>query len=222
MKSIFPPATEGDEDGVVAISRNVTPEMLLDAYYHGIFPWPFEEASVLWCSPKRRGILPIDEVHIPKSLARVVKQKRFKVSVDTCFEQVIDACATVSRPDGPGTWITRKMRRAYGEFHRLGYAHSFESFNAEGRLVGGLYGVLLGRLFCGESMFHYENDASKVAFCAMVDILGKHGVQLIDTQMVTPATAIFGAREIPIEEYLRLLEQYRSPEPTSLAVPMRK
>jgi len=217
MNSIFPPAIQGDEDGVVAISRNVTPRMLLDAYYHGIFPWPFEEASVLWCSPKMRGILPIDEVHIPKSLARAVKQRRFEVRINTCFEQVIDACATVSRPDGAGTWITRKMRRAYREFHRLGYAHSFESFNAEGRLVGGLYGVLLGRLFSGESMFHYENDASKVAFCTMVDTLKQHGVQLIDTQMVTPATATFGAREIPIEEYLCLLEQYRSLEPTLLA-----
>ncbi len=214
MKSIFPPPTEADIYGGLCLSRDITPAMLLDAYYHGIFPWPFEEGSILWSSPRERGILPIAEFHLPKSLARTLRKRPFGIRIDTCFGDVIDACASFHRQHDGDTWITSKLRQAYRAFHRMGYAHSFEAFNGDGRLVGGLYGVLLGKVFCGESMFHYETDASKVAFCTMVDTLQKYGVQLIDTQMVTPVTQAFGAREVPNTEYFRMLASLRDLKPS--------
>ena len=212
MDSMFPPPEAADENGFLAISRNLNTRMLLDAYYHGIFPWPAWERDVIWAAPHKRGILPMDRVHIPKSLARIVKQGKFTVRIDTCFGEVIDACASVPRDD-EGTWITRKLRRVYRDFHDEGWAHSFETFNNDGKLVGGLYGVLLGKVFCGESMFHYEDNASKVAFCKMVDVLRANGVELIDTQMVTPVTASFGAYEVPAAEYYQLLKRLRSDQP---------
>ncbi len=212
MESIFPPPEQADEFGHLAISRDLNTKMLLDAYYHGIFPWPAWEQNVIWAAPHERGILPMDRVHIPKSLARIVKQGKFTVRVDTCFGDVIDACAMVPREDG-GTWITRKLRRAYRVFHAEGWAHSFETFNADGKLVGGLYGVLLGKIFCGESMVHLEDNASKVAFCKMVDVLRANDVELIDTQMVTPLTASFGAYEVPASEYYAHLKRLRSDQP---------
>ena len=214
--SIFPPATSGNEDGVIGFSSIINCDMLLDAYYHGIFPWPFEERSILWSSPKMRAIISMDNVHIPKSLSRELKQDKFEIRVDTCFADVIDACASVKRPDEDGTWITRKMRKAYKDFHLQGYAHSFEAFNKEGKLAGGLYGVLIGRIFCGESMFFHESGASKIAFCHAIDILRQHNVEIIDTQMVTNLTKSFGAHEIPIAEYLSLLKKLRDDKPTPL------
>lgn len=207
--SMFPPPETADEDGIIGISRSINCEMLIDAYYHGIFPWPFEEGSILWACPRMRGILPIDKVHIPKSLQRELKKNKFDIRHNTCFDDVIDACAFAERPDQDGTWITRKIRKAYKEFHRLGYAHSFEAFNKENKLVGGLYGVKVGRIFCGESMFYHESGASKIAFCHAIDMLREMGIVLIDTQVITNLTASFGAYEIPSAEYISLLEQLR-------------
>lgn len=214
MNSIFPPAESADEDGILGFTVKVDCKMLLDAYYHGIFPWPYEERSILWASPKVRGVLPIAQFHIPKSFARELKKNTFEVRIDTCFDDVIDACADIHKQTDQGTWITRKMRKAYKDFHRLGYAHSFESFNKEGVLVGGLYGVLIGRIFCGESMFFRESGASKTAFCRAVQVLKNYGVVLIDTQMVTNLTAAFGAYEITVEEYINQLKLLRDDKPS--------
>lgn len=213
-ESIFPPAQNSDEDGALCFSRDLNCAMLVDAYYHGIFPWPFEEKSILWASPKMRGVLPMDQIHIARSLLRERKKNRFRITADTSFDQVIEGCASSERPDGPGTWITKKMLRTYKAFHRLGYAHSFEAWNAAGELAGGLYGVVVGKVFCGESMFFRESGASKIAFCDALERMRAVGIQLIDTQMVTNLTASFGAYEIPQEEYLARLEELRDDKPT--------
>lgn len=213
-KSLFPPPETSDSDGVLCFSRDLDCEMLIDAYYHGIFPWPYDERFVLWAAPKLRGVIPIDKFHIPKTVLRDLKKGRFRVAADTRFDDVIEACAASERPDGPGTWITSKLLRAYKEFHRMGYAHSFEAFNADGGLVGGLYGVVIGRIFCGESMFFRESGASKIAFCKAVEAMRTVGIALIDTQMVTNLTAAFGAYEIPLEQYQGLLAELRDDKPT--------
>ena len=212
--SIFPPPETSDSDGFLCFSRDLDCEMLVDAYFHGIFPWPFEEHSVLWASPKTRGIIPIDTFHIPKTVLRELKKNKFTVMADTRFDDVIEACANAERPDGAGTWITHKLIRAYKEFHRLGYAHSFEAINANGELAGGLYGVVIGKIFCGESMFFRESGASKVAFCKAVESMKAAGIILIDTQVVTNMTAAFGAFEIPFEQYQTLLTELRDDKPT--------
>ena len=206
--SIFPPPETSDSDGFLCFSRDLDCEMLVDAYFHGIFPWPFEEHSVLWASPKTRGIIPIDAFHIPKTVLRELKKNKFTVMADTRFDDVIEACANAERPDGAGTWITHKLIRAYKEFHRLGYAHSFEAINANGELAGGLYGVVIGKIFCGESMFYRVSGASKFALVQLAAFLKERGAALIDTQMVTNLTGAFGAREIPSARYMELLARY--------------
>ncbi len=214
QESAFPPPDAADDEGTLCFSWDLNCRLLLDAYYHGIFPWPYEEEPILWASPPTRGILPLDAIHIPKSLQREQKKNRFTITADTCFDEVIDACATAERPDGPGTWITQKMRRAYKEFHRLGYAHSFEAFNQDGLLVGGFYGVVIGKIFCGESTFYRESGASKAAFCHAFDAMRNAGLQLIDTQVVTNLTESFGAFLITREEYQQRLAILRDYNPT--------
>ena len=185
--------------------------MLVDAYRHGIFPWPFgeDEEFIPWAAPLMRGVLMLDEFHIPKSFRRELKKLDFTCRIDTDFRAVISACASVRRKDGQGTWITSEIIDAYCQFHELGFAHSFETYDSSGKLVGGLYGVESGRVFCGESMFHYVSGASKFAFVAMVEFLKANGFVLVDTQMVTPVTASFGAKEIPSAEYMQLFRQLR-------------
>ena len=210
LSSIFPPPDEADEEGLVALSRDVRWEMLADAYSHGIFPWPFGESAsyIPWVSPPQRGVIFMDEFHIPSSLQRELKKTKFILRIDHDFEAVITGCAAAVRPDQVGTWITGAMIREYCQFHKQGYAHSFEAYDENGMLAGGLYGVSVGRIFCGESMFYRVSGASKFAFVKMFEVLHRHGVKLIDTQMVTPLTAAFGAREIPRKKYLELLSEY--------------
>ena len=155
-----------------------------------------------------RGVLFCDDLHIPKSFQRELKKNRFTFKVDTAFEEVITNCARAERPGQDDTWITSEMIKVYCEFHRLHYAHSFEAYDENGVLAGGLYGISVGKIFCGESMFFRVSGASKFAFVKMVEFLKSRGVVLIDTQMVTNATAAFGARLISRDEYLLLLEQY--------------
>ena len=211
-KSIFPPPESADEYGIVAYSRDISCAMLADAYYHGIFPWPFGEGEeyIPWSAPLMRGILMLDEFHIPKSFQRELKKLDFTCRIDTNFEAVISACASVERKDAQGTWITSQIIDAYCEFHQLGYAHSFETYDSSGNLIGGLYGVENGKIFCGESMFHYVSGASKFAFVSMVEFLKANGFSLVDTQMVTPVTQMFGAKEIPSAEYIELLKKLRN------------
>jgi leucyl/phenylalanyl-tRNA--protein transferase len=153
-----------------------------------------------WWSPDPRGIVPLDELHVSRSLRR--SRKRFEVRLDTAFEEVVDACRA---PDRDGGWITVDIRDAYVRLHRLGWAHSVETWSPDGRLVGGLYGVAIGGLFAGESMFHRETDTSKVALAALVELLRDGGAALLDVQWCTDHLASLGAVAIPRSEYLELL-----------------
>ncbi len=202
----FPHPDEADSQGLLAIGGDLSPERLLLAYISGIFPWYSPGDPILWWSPDPRMVLFPEELHIPKRLSRILRQGRFKVSMDRDFEGVIRACAVEGGRSESGTWITQEMVAAYMELHRLGFAHSVEAWQ-DGRLAGGLYGVCLGRVFFGESMFFREPDASKVAFVTLVKWLEKNGVELIDCQVRTGHLERFGARDIPRNEFLAMLER---------------
>jgi leucyl/phenylalanyl-tRNA---protein transferase len=178
------------------------PALVVRAYRQGVFPMAMEDGSIGWFSPDPRGIIPLDRFRVPARLARVVRQGRFEIAIDRGFEDVMRACA--ERPDD-GTWISDDIIQCYTALHRLGLAHSVETWRG-GRLVGGLYGVHLGGAFFGESMFHRETDASKVALAALVDRLRRQDFRLLDVQWLTPHLAQFGAVEIPRRDYLRLLK----------------
>lgn len=208
--SIFTPPAPDDEYGFAGWSSDLDCAMLEDAYFHGVFPWPEEEKIVLWFSPPQRGVVRIADYRVPHGTRRELKKKKWQLKIDSSFDQVIDECAAAYRPGQGGTWITPKMRRAYKEFHRMGRAHSFETFNENGDLIGGLYGVHVGGVFCGESMFFKESCASKFALSGMFDFLKKTGIELVDTQMVTPTLAQFGAGEITRAEYWQMLEILRT------------
>lgn len=200
----FPPAAQAALPGVVAAGGNLSPGMLLSAYRQGIFPWYGKGEPILWWSPDPRFVLFPDELHVSQSLQKRLRKASYRVVFDTRFEEVITACGEVPRPGQDGTWITPEIVAGYRELHRLGYAHSAESYLGE-RLVGGLYGVALGSVFFGESMFSWEPDASKVAFVTLVGLLRTREVTLIDCQVYTPHLERFGAREIPRSEFLALL-----------------
>jgi len=178
------------------------PALIMRAYREGIFPMALEDGEIGWFSPDPRGILPLDDFHVPSRLARVVRQGRFEVAVNRDFGAVLASCA--DRPED-GTWISDDIFQSYLALHRLGIAHSVETWH-DGRLAGGLYGVHLGGAFFGESMFHRIPDASKVALVALVDRLQRRGFTLLDTQWVTPHLRQFGAIEISRRDYLRRLK----------------
>lgn len=183
--------------------------VLIAAYAQGIFPMSLGEdqgGEIGWFSPDPRGIIPLDTFSIPRRLARVVRQQRFDVRFDTAFEAVMRACAADRRGDKEGTWISEEIIESYVAMHARGLAHSAECWR-DGQLVGGLYGVHLGSAFFGESMFHTETDASKVALVALVERLHARGFTLLDTQWTTPHLAQFGALEIPKTEYLSRLSE---------------
>lgn len=179
------------------------PALLIRAYREGIFPMAVEGGEIAWFSPDPRGIIPLEAFHRSARLARVIRSGRFETAVDRDFEGVMRACAL--RP-GEGTWISEEIVQSYVTLHRLGIAHSVEVWR-EDRLVGGLYGVHLGGAFFGESMFHRETDASKVALAELVDRLTRRGFRLLDVQWLTPHLAQFGAVEIPRRQYLVRLRQ---------------
>jgi leucyl/phenylalanyl-tRNA--protein transferase len=179
----------------------IEPALLVHAYRQGIFPMALEDDEIGWFSPDPRGVLPLEEVHTPARLARVIRSGRFEVAIDRDFEGVMRACAA-DREEG--TWISEEIIESYVALHRLGMAHSIETWRG-GKLAGGLYGVHLGGAFFGESMFHHETDASKVALMALVTRMRERGLSLLDIQWVTPHLAQFGAVEISREEYLRRL-----------------
>lgn len=185
----------------------ITPEVLLKAYACGIFPMAEaqDDPNLYWIEPTQRGILPLDEFHIPRRLARTVRSNRFHVRVDTDFDGVIDGCAAQA-PRRRSTWINGKIRRLYGALFEAGRVHTVEAWRG-GTLVGGLYGVTLGAAFFGESMFARERDASKVALVHLVARLKRGGFHLLDTQFNTPHLERFGVREIPREHYQRLLSR---------------
>jgi leucyl/phenylalanyl-tRNA--protein transferase len=189
-----------DAIGLVGVGGDLRPQWLLLAYRHGIFPWYDDSGPILWWSPDPRAIFELDSFHIPRRLARTVRSGGFSVTLDRAFDAVIRGCSDREE----GTWITEDMRRAYLRLHHLGYAHSVEVWRG-GQLAGGLYGVALGGLFAGESMFARQRDASKVALVHVVQRLRARGFSLFDVQMRTEHTARLGAVEIPRSEYLARL-----------------
>jgi leucyl/phenylalanyl-tRNA--protein transferase len=195
-----------DPDGLLAVGGDLSQRRLLAAYRRGIFPWYSDQQPILWWSPDPRSVLFPQELHISRSLRKTLRQERFRVTFDQCFTQVIAACAG-PRETQAGTWITEEMQLAYIDLHRAGYAHSVEAWHGE-QLVGGLYGVALGRVFFGESMFARQTDASKVAFVTLVELLRLAGYALIDCQVETRHLDSLGARNIPRREFVRLLDEY--------------
>jgi leucyl/phenylalanyl-tRNA---protein transferase len=214
--SPFPPV-EGalrEPNGLLAIGGDLTPERLLDAYGHGIFPWFNAEDPILWWSPDPRMVLFPNEFKISRSLRKTLAKGNFEVRADTAFEQVMRACAA-PRPGQAGTWIHEDMIAAYTALHRMGHAHSVEVWmppsphrpGTERELAGGLYGVSIGRMFYGESMFARRRDASKIALAHLTGQLARWNFGMIDCQMNTPHLASLGAREIPRTEFLRRLQE---------------
>ena len=199
----FPPLERAlaDPNGLLAAGGDLSPGRLLDAYRHGIFPWFSQGDPVLWWSPDPRMVLHVDDLRVTRSLRRTVRSRRFTVTFDRAFLDVMRGCAA-PRQDQDGTWITPVMIGAYAELSRLGYAHSVEAW-ADGILAGGLYGVAIGRMFYGESMFARRTDASKVAFVHLVRQLRRWQFRLVDCQMSTAHLASLGAREIPRQAFAR-------------------
>jgi leucyl/phenylalanyl-tRNA--protein transferase len=185
----------------------ISSSLLVSAYSTGWFPMAVDGGEIRWYSPDPRGVIPLDAFHMPSRLARLMRAGRFRVEIDRRFEEVMRACAETDRKEeDAGTWISEEIVASYLELHRLGLAHSVETW-LDDRLAGGLYGVALGGAFFGESMFHHVTDASKVALAALVEHLRTRGFHLLDVQWVTPHLEQFGAIEIPRDLYLRQLEQ---------------
>ncbi|MEJ5365343.1 MAG: leucyl/phenylalanyl-tRNA--protein transferase [Desulfosoma sp.] len=201
----FPPPELAEPDGLLAIGGDLSPRRLLLAYRLGIFPWYAPGTPILWWSPDPRLVLFPDELKISHSLRRVLKKGRFQVTFDAAFREVIEACALVRVGKGEETWLVPEMIEAYHRLHRLGAAHSVESW-LDGTLVGGLYGVALGRVFFGESMFSLVSDASKVALVHLVERLKAFDFAFIDCQVTTAHLKRMGAREIPRSEFLKRLQ----------------
>ena len=199
-------------DGLLAAGGDLSPAWLLHAYSHGVFPWYEEGQPVLWWSPDPRAVLWPQDLKVSRSLARTIRKGVFRCSADRAFGDVVAACAG-PRANQSGTWITNDMRAAYTRLHRLGHAHSVEVWR-EDELVGGLYGVAIGRVFFGESMFTRVSDASKTGFVWLVERLAAWGYRLIDCQQATQHLARLGSREMPRAEFLARLEVYCDERPS--------
>ena len=202
---VFPPPDYADPSGLIAVGGDLSHERLLEAYRVGIFPWYSEDQPILWWSPDPRFVLELNEFKPSRSLRRTLRRNIFQVTFDRYFEEVITACSAVPREGQSGTWITTEMRDAYINLHGLGYAHSVEAWQAN-KLVGGLYGVSLGKAFFGESMFHYKTDASKVALAVLVEKLKNWGFHFIDSQMATDHMQRLGAKEMSRRIFLKKLQ----------------
>lgn len=201
----FPPPHLARSDGLLAVGGDLSPDRLLLAYRKGIFPW-YSEDPILWWSPDPRLVLFPRDLKVSKSLKKIISQSRFRITADLAFAEVIRRCADSPKRHHEGTWIVDDMIQAYCRIHRSGFAHSVEAWY-EGELVGGLYGVSLGSCFFGESMFAEVSNASKVAFVALVDLLKKMAVTIIDCQVTTDHLIRFGATEIPRRRFLAELEK---------------
>lgn len=193
-----------EPDGLLAIGGNLSATTLQQAYEHGIFPWFDDDQPIMWWSPSLRAVLDVDGVHIGKNMKKLLKQERYSVSVDRHFAAVAAACATLGNKR-QATWITADMQRAYCDLHALGMAHSIEVWNADKQLVGGLYGVFVKNCFCGESMFSYESNTSKLALISLAAFLKAHNCQMIDCQLPTEHLSSMGAIEMPRSVFVELL-----------------
>ncbi len=200
---IFPPAEAASPMGLIGVGGKLSTAWLLDAYRHGIFPWPFDDGQLAWWSPDPRAIFELNGFHVSRSLRRTCRNGRFQATCDRDFSGVMHGCATAQGRRGH-TWITPDMRRAYGALHERGHAHSIEVWH-EGQLAGGVYGLAIAGLFAAESMFYQVTDASKIALVALIGHLRARGYPLLDIQQLTPHTERLGAREITRREYLSRL-----------------
>ncbi|MDO4570012.1 MAG: leucyl/phenylalanyl-tRNA--protein transferase [Planctomycetia bacterium] len=200
--SLFPPTATADSDGFLGVGGDLSVRMLLDAYIHGIFPWPCEDSSpeIPWWAPHERAIIEFENFHISRRLRQTLRSGKFDVSIDRNFRGVVEGCAYAFRPDEGGTWITPQMIKAYCALHHAGFAHSIEVWR-ENRLVGGLYGVGIGAFFAGESKFHRETDASKVALAWIVRHLQARGYDFIDVQFENDHLKQFHLTFLPQSEY---------------------
>ena len=204
---VFPDPNDADDSGLLAVGGDLHPKRLLLAYAQGIFPWPHgDEWPMLWFSPDPRMVLLPPDLHVSRSLRKTCNKGLYDIRFDTAFEQVVRACRTTYRPNQDGTWVTPEMIEAYCRLHELGFAHSIEAW-ADGELAGGLYGLSLGGVFFGESMFAHRSNASKVASVYLVRQLQTWAFQLIDCQVYTEHLERFGAQEWPRSRFLRALDR---------------
>lgn len=207
----LPDPEDADPRGLVAVGGDLRAERLLDAYQRGIFPWYGDGLPILWHSPDPRFVLEPSALRVNRSLRKAIRRAPYRLTLDTAFERVIRRCAGIERPDQDGTWITNDMITAYDQLHALGHAHSIEAWQGE-ELVGGVYGVAVGAMFCGESMFALAPDASKIAFVQLVRQLERWGFELIDCQVYTEHLERFGAEDWPRSRFLAALHRLRKRE----------
>lgn len=201
----FPPVETANEDGLLAVGGDLSPERLLLAYKNGIFPWFNDDALILWWSPDPRMVLFPNKVKMSKSMQKVLRDNNFRLTQNSCFEKVMELCAKVERKGQQGTWITPEMKMAYTDLHKKGFARSYEVWEGD-NLVGGLYGVDLGHVFCGESMFSLRSNASKFAFIKMAQELEQKKYRLIDCQVHTDHLESLGAELIPRNRFMEILQ----------------
>ena len=201
---VFPPVHTANSEGLLAVGGDLSPERLLLAYQQGIFPWFNKDSIILWWSPDPRMVLYPEQIKISKSMKKVLRDNQFKLTKNTCFKEVLDYCSSVERPGQDGTWITEKMKKAYIQLHEKGIAKSYEVWEGD-KLVGGLYGIDLGHVFCGESMFSLTSNASKFAFIKLAQELNEKDYEIIDCQLHTDHLESLGAQEIPRTEFVKLL-----------------
>ncbi|MCU7837524.1 MAG: leucyl/phenylalanyl-tRNA--protein transferase [gamma proteobacterium symbiont of Taylorina sp.] len=205
----FPPPDQAliEPDGLLAVGGDLSPQRIINAYVNGIFPWYSDGQPILWWSPNPRAILLPEKLHISKSLKKFLRRQIFHMTFDQAFEQVIDQCAATPRSEQDGTWITNEMKQAYIYLHQLGFAHSAECWLGD-QLIGGLYGLAIGQVFFGESMFSHQSNASKAAFVHLVDNLRKANYALIDCQISNQHLLSLGAEEIPRNQFLELVNKH--------------
>ena len=202
----FPSVEDANAEGLLAVGGDLSPERLILAYKSGIFPWFNEGSLILWWSPDPRMVLYPERIKVSKSMRKVLKNKQFSLTRNNCFEAVVDQCALVRRAGQDGTWITNEMKEAYLKLHEMGYAKSYEVWQ-DGKMVGGLYGIDLGHIFCGESMFSLVSNASKFAFIQLADELHQKKYSLIDCQLYTKHLESLGAEEIPRSLFIEILKK---------------
>lgn len=202
---VFPPVENANVEGLLAVGGDLSPERLLLAYQNGIFPWFDNDSIILWWSPDPRMVLFPNEIKVSKSMKKVIRNKQFRLTKNTCFERVLEYCSSVPREGQDGTWITETMKTAYIKLHKNGIAQSYEVWE-EDKLVGGLYGVGLGHVFCGESMFSLTSNASKFAFIKLAEELSLNEYKVIDCQLHTDHLASMGAKEIARKDFMAILK----------------
>jgi len=202
----FPPPSAADKSGLLAIGGDLSTERLIFAYQNGIFPWYNPGEPIIWYCPPERMVLYFDELKVSKSMKQLIRSKRFELTFNKNFKEVIKHCKSIYRPYQGGTWITDEMEEAYIELHKKGFAKSVEVWE-KGELVGGLYGIDLGHVFTGESMFSKVSNTSKLAFIFLCEVLQKENYALLDCQMYNPHLESLGAREIPREDFLQVLRR---------------